>query len=293
MEYVDLHNIVIQKLKSESLKNAIEKENVVFAPIELFKIIYEYIERYDDKISLLKQMLLVIDDEEIIAYTRYIIGWLEGNFYEFKSNSTDCIFEIHIKESPETGVESYICNSFCSAINLIAEYYKKYDFRPNVRAKYEIVKRKIYDSDISVIEDFIGSCTLDYQKNICDVCFREDPDYYKCDGVCFECDRICITNIDINFPVFTGFKDLVKYQDYNRGIKYGICWDEPEFQGEECYIIPLDSFALRYHNFDKAHDFHKHIPYPYVEKADESDLTNEDKNIYREYLLYLDIIDSN
>ena len=46
MDYIDFHNKVIQNLQSESLKNAINESGLIFEPIELFKIIYEYIDKY-------------------------------------------------------------------------------------------------------------------------------------------------------------------------------------------------------------------------------------------------------
>ena len=227
-------------------------------------------------------------DDNLKDYINYCVEWLENKFDEFKRSSNDYIYELNIKETPETGVERFICKSFNSALDLIDEYYKIYDFEPDIKAFYEIIKHKVFTGKIDEVRDFCGSCILDYQKNICEVTFSNEPDYYGCDGACFECEHQCITNINIKFPDFIKYKDLVKYQSYNKSIKYGICLDEPECQGEDCYIIPLNCFALRYNNFDKANDFHEHIPFPYIEKAAEKDLSNEYKKIYREYLLYLD-----
>ena len=288
MVYIDFHNKVIQNLQSESLKNAINESGLIFEPMELFKIIYEYIDKYDDRIVFLKDLASIIDDEKLKDYITYCIEWLENKFEEFKCGSNDYIYELQIKETPETGAERFICKSFNSALDLIDEYYKIYDFEPDTQAFYEIIKHKVFTDSIDEVRDFCGSCTLDYQKNICEVTFPYEPDYYSCDGVCFECECQCIINVSVKFPDYIKYKDLVKYQSYNKSIKYGICLDEPECQGEYCYIIPLDCFALRYNNFDKAHEFHKHIPFPYVEKVSEIDLSNEYRKIYREYLLYLD-----
>ncbi len=292
MDYIGFQKMVIEKIKSVSLKNAIKKENTIFQPIELLKIIYEFVEKYNDRLFLLKKMLSVVDDEKMVSYISFIVDDMENSLKKLQSVNSNCIFELHIKDTPDSYDESYICNSFNSAIALIDEFYKEYSFAPNKRARFKIIKRKIYDSKCdSFEEDFIISCSLDYNKNICDICCKGDADFYHCDGICFECNLLCMTNINIKFPTFVGYKDLVQYQDLDGSINYGISWDDPEFQGEECYIIPLDCFALRYRNFDKAHDFHKHIPYPYVEKANESDLIDEYKIIYNEYLTYLEKID--
>ena len=288
MDYIDFHNKVIQNLQSESLKNAINESGQIYVPIELFKIIYDYIDKYNNRINFLKDLALIIDDEKLKEYINYCVEWLSDKFVEFKRSSDDYIYELIIKETPETGSERFMCKSFSSALDLIDEYYKIYDFEPDEQAFYEIIKHRVFTGSMDEVRDFSGSCVLDYQKNFCKVIFPNEPDYYSCDGVCFECERQCITNVSIKFPDFIKYKDLVKYQSYNKCIKYGICLDELEYQGEDCYIVPLDCFALRYNKFEKAHDFHKHIPFPYIEKASETDLSNDNKKIYRDYLLYLD-----
>lgn len=289
MDYINFQKIVIEKIKSVSLKNAIRNDKTIFQPIELLKIIYKFIEKYEDRVFLLKKMLSVVDDEKMCSYINFIIDELENNLQKLQGDNSNCIFELHIKDTPDSYDERYICKSFNSAIVLIDEFYKEYSCTPDTRARYEIVKRKIYDSSCdSFSEDFIISCSLDYNKNICDICSEQNGYFYQCDGICYECDLLCMSNINIRFPAFVGYKDLVRSQDIAGSVNYGVAWDDPENQGEECYIIPLDCFALRYGSFDKAHDFHEHVPYPYVEKAYESDLTDEYKNIYNEYMKYLE-----
>lgn len=289
MDYVDFQKIVVEKIKSVSLRKTIENEKTIFQPIELLKIVYDFVEKYDSRLFLLKTMLSVIDDQNMHSYIKFLINELENGLQQLQRNGSEYIFELHIKTSPNAYDERYICNSFSSAISLIDEFYKEYSLKPSESAKYKIVKRKIYDSNKDKFdEDFAGSCTLNYQKDICEMCIPCQTNFQNCDGICFECERLCMTNTDIRFPSFVGYKDLVKYQDTDGSIKYGVCWDIPDFQDEECYIIPLDCYALMYRSFDKAHDFHQHIPYPFVEKATLSDLTNEDKIIFNEYLNYLE-----
>ncbi len=289
MNYVDFQKIVVEHIKSVSLKKAVEKEQTVFQPVELLKIIYDFVEKYDSRLFLLKTMLSVVDDENICSYINFLIDELESGLQQLQCNVPDYVFELHIKNTPDAFDERYICKSFSSAVSLIDEFYNEYSLKPDVSAKYEIVKRKVYDSDKDKFgEDFAGSCTLNRNKEICGMTVRSERNFHNCDGMCFKCERLCMTNTDIRFPAFVGYKDLVRYRDTDGSIHYGVNWDNVGFQGEEGYIIPLDSFALMYRNFDKAHDFHKHIPYPFVDKAELSDLTDENRAVYNEYVAYLE-----
>lgn len=289
MHYNDFQKMVIGKIKSDSLKNAIKKQNTVFSFIEIMKIICEYVEEYADRIYLLKKMLSVLDDEKIYSYVNFVIDWMENSFQQLKQDSPDCIFELYIKYKSDSFNERYLCDSFNSAISLIDEYCEEYSYKSTEHIVYKIVKRKIHNSSNDAFdEDYMGSCTLNFHKKICSVFFYQEARYYECDGMCCKCDRLCMTNVEIQFPAFIGYQDLVRYQDFEGRIKYGISFDDGSFQCEVCYIIPLDCEALLYNYFEKAHDFHKHISYPYVEKISESELPEKYKRIYKEYFKYLE-----
>lgn len=258
--------------------------------IELCKIVCEYVEKYEDRLFLLNEMLSVVNDEELLTYLKFLIHEEEFELKAIQNDDTGYVYELHIKETPDSYDERYLCNSYQSALNMIDEFYKEYDSDENESSRYEIVKRKIYDSRTdSFEEDFYGKCTLNYERKICEVFYHKpNNSIYDCDGFCFECDRLCIHNVSIKFPPFVGYKDLVRYIDYDGKVKFGVSLDEPECQAEECYIIPLDCFALRYKNFEKAHDFHEHTPYPQVERANVDELCDEEAEAYKAYLVYLE-----
>lgn len=289
MNFSDLQALAVSKVKSASFKDAINKEKTIFTPVELCKFIYEYVEMFDDRIYLFREMKSVTEDVQLRDYIAFLIDNMETQMDFFKKQDPEFIFELHIKDTPDSYDERYICNSFDSAIRMIDEFCKEYECDKNAISRYIIKKRKIYNgSSDHFDEDFRGGCSLNSGKKICKFYPYESVNYHNCDGMCCKCNRLCIMNITISFPVFTGYKDLVRFYDSQGKSRYGVCLDDADIREEVCYIIPLDCFALRYHFFEKVHDFHMHIPYPYVEKVNDAELNEEEQKIYKEYTAYLE-----
>ena len=67
MNICDFQKKVIKHFKSESLKKAIITSNTQFSAIELCKIIFVYVEEYEDRLCLLKEMLSVVSDNDMPA----------------------------------------------------------------------------------------------------------------------------------------------------------------------------------------------------------------------------------
>ncbi len=221
-------------------------------------------------------------------YVNFYINKMITDLDLHKKCDERCVFELKIKETPDSYEECYLCCSFESALKCIDEFYNEYGSKENQLSSYEIVKRKVYDADKDRFdEDFISSCTLNSERVICDVVPQDTSWHHTdCDGLCANCRELCINNIDIHFPDFIKYKDLVKYVNYDKLMKYGISTSKDN-DDESCTIIPIDCFAMRYRNFDKAFDFHIHIPYCYVETADVSELSDEKAGIYYQFLDFL------
>ena len=287
MQLIDFQMKLMEYFKSDSLKNAIISNNVQFSELELCRIIVVYVERFSDRLFLLNEMLSFISDVDMSAYVEYLIKEMTIELEKIKKTDTNCVFELIIKESPSSCEERYLCSSFDAALSCIDGFYEEYGNRENPLSNYVITKRRVLKCGDDFSEDLLGECTLNDKREICSVSFYETQNHYL--SFCYK-DFLCLSAIEIPFPEFVKFKDLVKYRTGDNSIKFGVCMNTvtDDKDDEYCLIIPLNCFALRYKNFDKAFQFHTHTEYWDIEKADVSDLSEEEAEIYNSYLKYVD-----
>ena len=172
---------------------------------------------------------------------------------------------------------------------MISLFYEDYGEEENELSKYEIVKRKVFSNHDLFDEDYIASCTLNNKREICVIDVNGINSYSNvCDGCSSEaCNRLCINNVDINFPRFAWDKDIVMYLDYDGKKRYGVYLENMSGIKEEYYIIPLDCMAMKYRIFERDFYSHEHIEAPFIERIEWSDIPEDIKNIYQEYLEFL------
>ena len=289
MEYQELQNLVIRIIKSNSLKVVIKKTNKIFKPIELVKIVFNYAESYDQRLNLLSLIKTNINDNSLKKYIAQLIEVQKEIHKMFIQNKENCVYELHIKERPDSYDERYLCDSYSSAVKMIDLFYEEYDNGENELSKYWIEKRKIFSSLDKFDEDYVGNCKLNYKREIQEIDVDDVNSYANiCDVVCSdECNNLCINNIDIEFPRFAEDLDIVEYSGYDGKKHYGVYLESMCDVKEEYYVVPLDCTEMKYYDFERDFYNHEHIEAPFVERVTIEDIPTNLQEIYKKYIEYL------
>lgn len=281
-----LQDKVVNLIPSVSLRNAIKETGYHLSDITLLATVFNYAPNFDSRIEYLK-LLYNSFSGEIKAYTARIIETQHKMLDEFVKSESGVVFELHIKDTPQSYDERYLCSSFEAAMKMIPLFYQEYGDEENSLSRYHIVKRRIFSASDGeeFSEDYIGEVTLLPGEIIYSVemdgCRAED-----CDGLCFDCSRYCVSGNDIEYPCFTNDGDAVKYCIEDGIEKFGVIQQWDDVPADECYIIPLDSMRIRYHDFENVFYAHEHIPSPLVEKISADTLPQKMQEDYLAYLAY-------
>lgn len=282
-----LQNRIVNLIPSTDLRNAIKDNKYRLSDIALLSTVYHCAPNFASRIEHL-QILEAAFTGEIKKYTARIIETQRQMLDAFLGRDANSIYELHIKETPDAADETYLCGSFDAAMKMIPLFYQEYDCAENASSQYRIVKRRIFRGSAgeSFAEDYLGEVVLLPNGVIHSV----DMDGFcaeDCDGLCFECDRYCIRGQEVPYPRFTSHGDTVKYRKHDNSTGFGIVlqWDKaPTY---ECYVIPLDSVQIRYHDFKNAHYAHEHIPSVWVERISPDSLSDEMRKDCLAYTAYL------
>ncbi len=282
------HDKVVQLIPSKSLRDKIKETDYHFSDLSLLAIIFNCSKNFDSRIALLKYFQSNTTGE-IKDYAERIVQTQLQMRDAFISNDSGSVYELHIKETPDAYDETYLCSSFEAAIKMISLFYKEYETEETSLVRYKIVKQRVFSvSDGEAFaEDELGEAVL-LAGNILYSVEMYGYNAEKCDDSCCDCTQLCIRSHDIEFPCFTEDKDIVEYIESNGSRKFGInCqWDnEP---GSECYIYPMDSEQIRYHDFENVFYSHEHIPAPLVEIIDPETLPPKAKEDYFAFLKFLE-----
>ena len=140
-------------------------------------------------------------------------------------------------------------------------------------------------------EDAYAECVLGANKVILEISDYQASSDCESDALCSECNEICPYRCDeLRFPCFASDYAIIKYFDYEGKEQFGvfICWDnECDSLGEEYYVIPLDSSAIRENRFDDNFYEHQHIPLPLATLAKIDELDEVKRKNYLEFVKYL------
>ena len=284
-------NEIIRLLPSDDLKEKIKATNYQFTEGELLQIIYNYAPTFYEKLSMLEQFSATASPD-IAALAKVYIEYEQNNYNRFMSEDTGFIYELHIKETPDSHDECYICASYKAALVCIDRFYEEYasvDAKETEKTKYKITKRKIFFEENKFEEDAYAECVLGANKVILEISDCNASSDCELDTLCSECNEICPYRCDeLKFPCFACDYAIIKYLDHEEKERFGvsICWDDRcNGLGVEFYIIPLDSPSIREHRFDDNFYEHQHIPLPLATLAELDDL---DENMRKNYLAFVE-----
>lgn len=282
-------NEIIGLLPSPELKIKIKETNYRFSENELLQIIRKYAYDFDERLSLLKRFA-EISSPEISELAKVCVEYEEKNYKHFIESSEGFVYEVHIKETPDSYDEKYLCSSYNAAILCIDLFYKEYAnvAKETEKTKYKILKRKIFSVNDKFEEDVYAEAELGCHKRLLNV--SDYKNYCDLEIMCSECKEICPRrNYELSFPCFVHNYDIIKYQDDEGRDCYGVnlCLNKCDGFAQELYVIPLNASEIRERRFDDCIYSHLHLDLPLATLATPDDLDETERKNYFDFVEYL------
>ena len=282
-----LQSRIVSLIPSTSLKKQIKMTNYRLSDADMLSTAYRYAKDYDMRIELL-QMLEQHFSGELRDYTSRLIQVQRQMLDSFLEPEYNAVYELHIKDTPDAYDERYLCKSFDAALRIIPLFFKEYNCEENALSRYTIVKRRILSEEADFSEDELGELEMLPGRRVYSVSMWSfDHQAEACSGQCFECNRPCVVCQETVFPHFIQHGDAVKFCDSSGKESYGIAFSLNDLPCSDCYVIPLDSDAVRYHDFANIHNSHQHIPAPLTERIEEEAIPEKMRADYKACLQYI------
>ena len=283
---------IIELLPSADLKAKIRETNYRFKENELLQIIYMYAPTFDARLTLLGRFA-EIASPDISALAKVYIEYEQEIFNRFVAAPEGFVYELCIKENPDSYEEKYLCSSYTAALICIDRFYEEYaDFsKETEKTRYKILKRKIFSENDKFDEDAFAECVLGANKVVLEVSDYKNPADCELDTMCSECKEICPRRCDdVCFPCFAYNHAIIKYCDYEGKDCFGVnlcLGNECDGKAKEFYVIPLDSSTIRGHMFADCFYDHQHIELPLATLATPEDLDETMRKNYFDFVEYL------
>ena len=160
-------NKVVALLPSKTIKNYVKENNFAFRDCDLFNIIKEYADYFDERLALLKQSLEVITDTQVKKQIKQFIKEENWNLEYFLNQEPNYVYDVEISEN-----ERYLAPTFEAAKSTINSYwkcYKEYEKRRTKSTTYRISKRRIANrvsaKDIDKIDE-TAAAELGYKQKL-------------------------------------------------------------------------------------------------------------------------------
>ncbi len=275
----------VSLLPSRTLRNCIRETGHTFSERDILSILYRYAPAHNERMELLARFAEQAS-EEYAAHARRLIAWDEACVARFSAPTEGFIYEIAIKDSPDSPEECALCPDFQTAVKAIGHYYDAYadlDIRSAATSSYTIRKRPLLSSDAPWPEGVDDKCRIDAEGRILLVSDSAEWDGCPEEVTCVDCTAFCPYG-DVRYPFTVVPGDILRYtEDHYPGaaVKYGICpYGTAEYDRdlwEDLYLYPLDSDAVRRADVsDEALlSAHEHIPVPLCERVTREDLPDE------------------
>ncbi|MBQ9746994.1 MAG: hypothetical protein IJW21_09275 [Clostridia bacterium] len=286
-------NEIISLLPSIDLKAKIKETNYKFSEEELLQIIYRYAPTFEARLALLARFA-ELAAPSVSALAKVYIEYEQDKFKRFIEAPEGFVYELCIKEYPESYEETYLCSSYNAALVCIDRFFEEYEefSEKNDKTRYKIVKRKIFSENAVFDEDTYAECVLGADKTVLEVLdHKNDPADCDLEIMCSECKELCPNRYDeITFPCFARNYAVVKYFDYEGKEHFGVnlcLGTECDGTASELYVVPLDSSEIRERRFDADFFDHQHLELPRVTLATPEDLDETMRKNYFDFTEYL------
>ena len=216
-----LQEKVLQVIKSKALLDSVKQSNHKFSELELISIAYYFSDTHEQRLNLLKEISVKCKTEAKILADK-CIKYLEDSLNAFINPQKDAVYEVHIKDDPQSYDERYLCKTYNGALKIIELFHKCYECESEITdiSRFTIYKRlcKDYDTVDEFDEDELGCCELGKGFIIKSVDFWEYH-YSNCDKKCEECTDLCLQNITVQYPKFLNEYDIASYINYDLSIQ--------------------------------------------------------------------------
>ena len=281
-------NEIIELLPSADLRAKIKETHHQFKESELLEIIYTYAPSFDARLDLLGRYA-EIASPDISALAKAYIEYEQETFARFIEAPEGTVYELCIKETPDSYEEKYLCSSYHAALVCIDRFYEEYaDFsKETEQTRYKILKRKIFSESGEFHDDALAECVLGPNKTLLEL--SDYQNYFE--NFCEEKGICPPNNDDVMYPCFAKDIGLIKYADYEGIEHFGIT-----LCGASCkkncglidylYVLPLDGTTIRDHRFDDDFYDHDHIALPKVTLASPDDLDETMRKNYLDFMAY-------
>lgn len=284
---------IIGLLPSEGLKKKIKETGYGFTEKDLLYMIYGYAPDFEKRIEMLERFARTASPE--IAKTALDMCEKERkNLEEFCKKSPDVVYELHIKETPHSYDEKYLCDSYETALAVIDMHFEEYESAEETEeTRYTIEKKQVFSRKAGqdFTEDSLMDCELGAGKVVKAVYnWSNNRCPEDCDGECDECENLYPPSYtSILFPRFIYDRDIVRYTKYDGEVKYGIhIKSEGEDATADYCVLNFDSDMIYYHDYSDDFWDHTHIEAPSIDRVTEADITEKQREDYRAFMEYLD-----
>lgn len=278
---------IIELLPSSDLKQKIKEVGHTFSENELLQIIERYAPTIDVKHDMMLQFAATAP-EDVAALAREYVGYEKALIERLITKTPGAVYELSIKDTPDSFEEKYLADSFDSALGLIDKYYEEYErySKKTEMTRYEIKKRRVFSEGDDFYDETYSKCTLNQEKQIMTVYDFESVDCRAEENFCSDCKEICYNRSDeVKYPNFAKNCHLIKFFDFNGKVQYGVNLEfnlyDCDFV-EELYVLDLDTQCIKDRKFDYDTIFmaHCHIDLPRAFLASPDELDEKTRENY-------------
>ncbi len=289
-----LYNQIVEWIPSKTLKKAIA-ESGRLSDMTMLSAVYYCAPDFAARMGMLGRLAQAFDG----ALRDFVLRLQKGKILSqllFSASDEQAVYELIIRESEgdeDRWEKTYLCTSYEAALKQIRQHYEySYqdddDWVEDETAFYRIRKRRMFSgTPMEQDTDILGEATFKCGGVLMDVDMWEglNEEAQTCREECFACNKLCICAMPddgehrVEYPCFTKNADAVRFYQDGRW-RFGVVLRWKVEPTNNCYVIPLDSAAMRYHAFDYIRDEHENIPAPFVDVISAHELPEEMQENY-------------
>lgn len=278
---------IVALVPEKELRSYIQEHDHPFSDGELVKMAYDLATTCEQRGELLGLCADVLGEAER-AFAQSILQDIDRIKAVFHKSGSS-VYELHIKETPHSYEERYLCSSYKSALDMIKWFCSEYHVTLTECSDIGVCRRRIISVPQQYGEDYIAEVQLDCDLNetmyyAADISAGIHQD--NCGDDCSECTVLSLCR-PVEYPRLLSDGDIVRFRN---GFEFGygvILHCGTADTTEEYYTVDLSAQVFREKRFDELFDAHMHfMPYN-VSRISIEELPGELKAICGMLLTYL------
>ena len=291
-----IEGIIIKATCSKSLQKAIATTKFKMTEIDLLVLTYKHAPTYEKRIELLKLIELNADSVLVRKQANECITFEEQKLKRFIEDEPNCVFDVRIKDEPNSLEECYLAKTYHGALDKIRFFKKRYSFvRFKESSRTKIVKRKVVDdlTEKEFNEDWRGEANYKGRAILTEVSHEECPDTMLHKAI-KRLDRGIkdFTHKAPKLPRFLKDMDVVCF-DFFGEITYAIIQvfedassNDIEYEDDcaYCIVIAPKIFDKQINSEEQFYErivgAHQHIEYPRLTIIQPSDLPAKEREVH-------------